>query len=170
MLDLSQFSSRYRVRRMFDADADVILDFCLQNKVYYRYCGKQPTRDLILQDLRITPPHTRSDTKYYVGFYDGDTLVAVLDLIEGYPNSGEAFIGFFMMNAQLQGQGLGSAIVQELLQSLKTESFSCVRLGIDKDNPQSTHFWSKNGFRVLREVPQDEGTVLLAERRLYTDI
>lgn len=166
MLDISRFSSRFRVRRMCDADVDVILAFCLHNEVYYRYCGKQPTRDLILHDLHITPPNTRSDAKYYVGFYDGETLVAIMDLIEGYPNFGEAFIGFFMMNIQLQGQGLGSAIVEELLQSLKAEGFACVRLGIDKGNPQSTHFWSKNGFRVLREVPQDKGTVLLAERRL----
>ena len=167
MLDISRFSSRFRVSRMPDADADAILAFCLQNTVYYRYCGKDPSRDLILQDLRITPPHTRSDAKYYVGFYEGDTLVALLDLIDGYPAPQDAFIGFFMMNARLQGRGLGSAIVQELLDRLKSVGFSCVRLGIDKGNPQSTHFWIKNGFRVIREVQQAEGSILLAERRLY---
>ena len=167
MLDITQFSSRFRVRRMTDADADVILDFCLQHTAYYHYCGKQPTRDLILQDLHITPPNTRSDAKYYVGFYNGDTLAALLDLIVGYPKPTCAFIGFFMMNARLQGHGIGSAIVQELLWYIHAEGFRRVRLGIDKGNPQSTHFWIKNGFRVIREVAQEAGTVLLAERMLY---
>ena len=101
-----------------------------------------------------------------MGLYDGDMLAALLDLIEGYPAPQDAFIGFFMMNAKRQGQGLGSAIVEELLQYLKAEGFSCVRLGIDKGNPQATHFWTKNGFRVIREVQQAEGSILLAERRL----
>ncbi len=166
MLDISQFSTRYRVRRMREADADAILDFCLQNTVYYRYCGKQPSRDLILQDLRITPQDNPRDHKYYVGYYDGDALVALLDLIDGYPEPTCAFLGFFMMDAGLQGRGLGSAIVQELFRYLKTEGFACVRLGIDKGNPQSSHFWEKNGFQVLREVEQDGGTLLLAEKRL----
>ena len=59
MLDIARFSSRFRVRRMTDADVDAILDFCLQHTVYYRWCGKQPTRDLVVQDLHITPPNTR---------------------------------------------------------------------------------------------------------------
>lgn len=39
-------------------------------------------------------------------------------------------------------------------------------LGMVKDNPQSTHFWRKNGFRVVRELPQDGGTIQVAERLL----
>ena len=165
-LDISQFSTRYRVRRMRDADADAILYFCLQNTLYYRYCGKQPARDLILQDLHVTPPGIPQDKKYYVGYYDGDVLVALLDLIDGYPEPAYAFLGFFMMDAGLQGLGLGSAIVQELFRYLKEQGFLSVRLGIDKGNPQSTHFWKKNGFQVLREVKQDGDMILLAEKRL----
>lgn len=43
---------------------------------------------------------------------------------------------------------------------------AAVRLGIDKENPQSNHFWRKNGFAVLREAAQERGIVLLTERRL----
>ena len=41
-----------------------------------------------------------------------------------------------------------------------------VLLGIDKENPQSNAFWSKNGFSVIREVEQEEGAILLAEKGL----
>ena len=166
MFDLSKLSTQYRVRYMKDSDADAILDFCLQNDQYYRYCGKQPSRELILQDLRITPPNTSADAKYYVGLYDGEILVAILDLIDGYPDSNTAFLGFFMMNRQLQGRQIGTSVIQELCLYLKETGLKRILLGIDKENPQSNAFWAKNGFSVIREVEQEEGTILVAEKSL----
>ena len=56
--------------------------------------------------------------------------------------------------------------VLRLCAELKNQGFGRVRLGIDKGNPQSTHFWRENGFQVIREVPQGDGIILLAERSL----
>ena len=166
MFDLSKLSTQYHVRSMKDSDADALLAFCLRNDQYYRYCGKQPSRELILHDLHTTPPNTSPDAKYYVGFYEGDTLVAIMDLIDGYPDSDTAFIGFFMMNRQLQGRQIGSSIIQQLCLYWKETGMKRVLLGIDKENPQSNAFWAKNGFSVIREVEQEEGAILVAEKCL----
>ena len=99
MFDLSKLSTQYRARYMNDSDADTLLNFCLQNDQYYRYCGKQPS--------------TNSDT---------------------------AFIGFFMMNRQLQGRQIGTSIIQELCLYLKETGLRLVLLGIDKENLQSNAF------------------------------
>ena len=93
-------------------------------------------------------------------------MTAILDLIDGYPDKETVFIGFFMVNRQLQGRRVGSGIILELVQFLMQRGFKRVMLGIDKGNPQSTHFWKKNGFVVIREVPQDGGTILVAEKDL----
>ena len=166
MLDITYFTSRYTVRRMTEADADMLLSFCMGNQQYYRYCTKQPTRERILNDLVITPPGIGLDAKYYVGFFDGTELIAILDLIEGYPDHSACFLGFFMMNAARQGRGEGSRIIDDLLLYLRAQGFAYVMLGIDKGNPQSTHFWKKNGFAVIREAEQDSGTILVAKRDL----
>ena len=92
--------------------------------------------------------------------------MAVLDLIDGYPKPEIAFLGFFMMNRAFQGRGLGSALIGELAAALWDTGKTAIRLGIDKGNPQSTHFWKKNGFAVIREVARPGGTVLLAEKVL----
>lgn len=42
-----------------------------------------------------------------------------------------AFIGFFMMNKSLQGRGVGTALVSEVLAYLTALGFAAVRLGID---------------------------------------
>ena len=166
MLDISKLSDRYSVRLMSDSDADDILNFCLQNTLFYQYCGKQPSKALILNDLHITPPGIEISSKYYVGFFDHSFLVAIMDLIDGYPGSDNCYIGFFMMNRQLQGKQIGYTIIQEVCRYLKETGFTTILLGIDKDNPQSTHFWKKNGFVVIKEVKQNEGVILVAEKTL----
>ena len=166
MIDITKLSNSYDVRIMHDSQADEILALCLQNTQYYQYCGKQPSRELVISDLHITPPGISSTAKYYVGFYDAEDLVAIMDLVEGYPTDDSAFIGFFMMNKDFSGKQIGSGIIQEVCMYLKEMGMTEVRLGIDKGNPQSTHFWKKNGFTVIKEVKQSEGTILVAWKPL----
>ena len=89
-----------------------------------------------------------------------------MDLIDGYPDAASAYIGFFMLKKELQGKQIGTGIIQEVCQYLKGIGITTVLLGIDKGNPQSNHFWKKNGFLVIKEVEQDGGTVLVAKKTL----
>lgn len=159
-------SKTYDVRRLNMDDADMIFGLCRKNTQYYGYCGKRLSMELIENDMKAAPPGIPMAQKYYVGFFDGDVLVAVMDLIDGYPDDRCAFIGFFMMNRDIQGNGIGSGIVAETLDYLRRLGILRCRLGIDKGNPQSGGFWRKNGFRVIAESAMGEGTVLVAEKQL----
>ena len=165
-IQIEKLSDAYTIRRLTDADVPMLYAWMLRNDQYFKYCGGSTTPERVRQDLTLCPPGTTPARKHYVGFFDADTLVAVMDLIDGYPDADTAFIGFFMMNKDLQGQGTGTMIVREVLAALRVLGYTAVRLGIDKENPQSNHFWRKNGFTVLREAAQERGIVLLAERRL----
>ena len=165
-IQIEKLSNAYTIRRLTDADVPMLYAWMLRNDQYFRYCGGSTTPERVRQDLTLCPPGTTPAQKHYVGFFDAGTLVAVMDLIDGYPDADTAFIGFFMMNRELQGQGTGTAIVRDVLAALRALGYTAVRLGIDKENPQSNHFWRKNGFAVLREAAQERGIVLLAERRL----
>jgi len=161
-----QLSSTYDIRKLTMEDVDRIYAFCAGNTQYYEYCGKDISVELIENDLTVVPPGIPMGQKYYVGFFDKSKLVAIMDLVDGYPDQDTAYIGFFMMNHELQGVGIGSKIVSEVLQYLHEIDFKHCRLGIDKHNPQSNHFWKKNGFEIIREVTLETGTVLVAERQL----
>ena len=166
MIDISKLSSTCDVRMMRDEDADEILELCLGNEVYYLYCEAKADREQILSDLHVTPPDIGREDKHYVGFYREGELIAVMDLIDGYPEKGIAFIGFFMMKKSCQGQGIGTRIIEEVCAYLKMIGKKAVRLGIDKGNPQSFHFWKKNGFLVTREVEREGWIILYAEKKL----
>ncbi|MBQ3575020.1 MAG: GNAT family N-acetyltransferase [Clostridia bacterium] len=165
-IDIRKFSDSYAVRRLDAADVDMILSFCRENTQYYEYCGRETDAEQIKNDMCIAPPGIPAEQKYYIGFFDGSMLAAVMDIIDGYPDPETAFIGFFMMKKGLQGRGIGSGIVSGVFAYLKTFGFERCRLGIDQDNPQSNRFWRKNGFCVLREIETENGIILLAEKRL----
>jgi len=166
MIDIIKLSKNYDVRKMEESDVDSILNLCYGNTLFYKYCEASPTKEQILNDLHITPPNTVLSDKYYVGFYESNTLVAIMDLIDGYPNKENAFIGFFMMNIAYQGKQLGTAIINEVSEYLKLIGKKSIQLAIDKSNPQSNHFWKKNNFIVIKEVDRNGWTVLLAEKTL----
>ena len=166
IIEIKDLSKVYDVRKLNSDDIQMIYTFCKRNTQYYKYCGKELTIDLIEQDLELTPPDIPIEQKYYVGFFDNDNLIAVMDLVDGYPNSDYVYIGFFMMDCDLQGNGIGSIIISESLEYLHELGFQKSQLGIDKDNPQSNHFWRKNGFEIIREVELEVGIILVAEKQL----
>lgn len=165
-IELRMFSKIYNVRKLNIDDVEMIYNLCKSNTQYYEYCGKELSIELIERDLEITPPGIPKEQKYYIGFFEDSKLIAIIDLIDGYPDSNCVYIGFFMMNSELQGAGIGSKIISEVLNYAKNQGFKKCQLGIDKDNPQSNHFWRKNGFEVIREVEIEEGIILVAEKQL----
>ena len=100
---------------MYDQKKDYI-----SNAQFYRYCEAKPTIEQVLDDLHITPQNISMADKYYVGFYEDKTLVAVMDLIDGYPYADIAYIGFFMMNPTYQGNQTGTAIISEVIDYLRS--------------------------------------------------
>ena len=101
MIDINMLSDRFSVRRLNDSNADDILDFCRKNTLYYQYCDAEASKEQVLNDMHITPPGVDMSDKYYVGFFNNEEMVAVLDLIDGYPEPDIGYIGFFMMNKDL---------------------------------------------------------------------
>ena len=124
------FSQKYVVRPLTAGDVDKILALCAENEQFYRYHPPLATRESVLEDLSALPPGKNAADKHYLGFFDGETLVAVLDLIERYPKNDTAYIGFFMTKKERQGYGLGSTFIGELMDELRRERFRKVRLAI----------------------------------------
>ena len=155
------FSKKYDVRKLQKNDIDQIYDLCSKNHLYYQYCPPYVTRKSIELDMSALPDNVDFKDKYYVGYFKNGKLIAILDLIDGYPKKDIVFIGFFMVDSTIQKSGIGSAIVNELIDYLTTLEYKEVRLGWINGNPQAEHFWIKNGF-----CPIKKDRVVLAKRRI----
>ena len=51
-----------------------------------------------------------------------------MDLLNGYPQESIAYIGFFMTDRLIQKKGIGTAIVAEVCEYLKSSGFYSVQL------------------------------------------
>lgn len=165
-LDPAAFSSRCAVRYLTGAELPALERLCRSNPLYYRCIGEEPDAEALREMLSLLPPGKDPDSKYFVGFYKNERLLAVLDLIDGYPDGQTAYIGFFMVDAARSGRGLGTALIGELCEYLRAAGFSRVRLAYGVNNPQAARFWTKNAFVPLRRVEHSFGQMIAAERDL----
>ena len=166
MIEISKLSSIYDVRSLTEENTDEILEVLKDNPQFYEYSDAEPTKQQILSDMYLLPTGTDMKDKYYVGFYRGRELMAIMDIIDGYPKEEVAYIGFFMMGGKFQGRQIGSTVIREVCAYLKQIGKTTIRLVIDKANPQSTHFWNKNGFVVFREVERNGHILMEADKAL----
>ena len=167
-MNIQFLSNRYTIRDLLPQDAKMVCEVLKANTLFYKYHPPMVTVESILEDMEALPPNKGYEDKHYIGFFCEDALVAVMDLIEAYPRPGTALLGFFAMNSNLQGQGIGTAIISDSVAYLAQVGFKKVRLGIDKGNPQSKAFWLKNGFVFTGEEYESDGsTILVMERKLY---
>lgn len=166
-IQLEKISNKYNVRRLDGSDVNTVLELCSKNTLYYQYCPPLITKEGVIQDMEVLPPGKTKSDKYYLGYFENDVLIAVLDLITGYPNESTAYIGLFMLDIKVQGQGIGTKIIEELCEYLKNTGFQRVELAWVKGNLQSEKFWIKNNFNDIGERSSNAAEhVIAAEREL----
>ena len=76
----------YKARKLTEADIPGILNLYSENTEYFKHCPPNPNSKTVKEDLAALPPAKEAADKYFIGIFDGDSLIAVLDLIDRYPN------------------------------------------------------------------------------------
>lgn len=166
-IEVGNFSKIYHLKRIEKEDIPAVLQLCESNPLYYAHMKMSPTLENLEAVIHELPPNKTIEDKYFVGYYKENELVAILDLILGYPDMSTAFIGWFMMNEKWQGNGIGSSIMKELETEVRHHHFKKIRLGYIKANTQSAAFWKKNGFVPTgNEKTEAQYTVVILEKSL----
>ena len=166
-MNISLLSNKYNVKRIETPDIEIVYELCCNNSLYYQYCPPFVSTQSIKDDMSALPPNKTLKDKYYVGYYEENKLIAVMDLIMGYPEESVAFIGFFMTDIYVQNKGIGSSIIEELCAALSQFGVSSIRLGWVRGNPQAEYFWHKNGFTETGATYEtDNYTLVIAQRSL----
>ncbi len=166
-MDINEFSTKYMVKTLNDSDIDNILELYLSNPKYYTYCPTPASKESVIEDMTGIPPNKTMADKFYVGYFENDRLVAVLDLLLGYPEDNVIFLGFFMLHKDFQGKGIGVEIIQEVIHYIKELGFTKIRLAIIKGNVPAEKFWLRNNFELTNtERDMEDYTAVFMEHYL----
>ena len=157
-LDIESLSTQYRVKRIKEEDITAVYRLAKSNSKYYEYLHTVPTRESLTEVISALPDGTSPGDKYFVGFYNADdVLVAVMDLITGYPESDDAFIGWLMVDGEMQGRGIGSGIFADVRAAMKAAGYDYMALAVVKENEEALKFWKEQGFKVKEESVSTDG-------------
>ena len=145
--DIQMLGTGYDVRSITEADISDVYSLCRSNRKYYEAIGGVPTVESLTEVISRAPENDGDTQKYLVGFYDQEKLIALMDLITGYPEGDDAFIGWFMVDGHLQRQGIGSQIFADVRCAMKGQGFDHLTLRCEKENREAIAFWKAQGFR-----------------------
>lgn len=164
-LPIGILSGEYAVRELTKADVPEMLRVAQSNPLFYQYMRPDPTAENLAADLTALPPRRTLADKHFFGWFDGDELVAMMDLIACHPDVHKAFIGWFIVDGKRQGCGLGRRFIADVLAMLKGEGVQEVRLGRIDGNPQSERFWLACGFKDngLRYDTEEYQVIVMAK-------
>ncbi len=148
-LDIRTLGTDYDVRRLTEADITDVYMLAKSNRRFYRALGVRPSRSRLTEIISDVPDGANETDKHFVGFYDErGFLVAVLDLICGYPERDDAFIGWFMVDADQQGRGIGSQIFADVRASMQAQGYDRLEVACPKASEGGMKFWAGQGFAL----------------------
>lgn len=170
--DLIELLPKYKIKKITKDDYNDIYNLELSNIDFYMCTqGHAITYEEAIQDTIELPPNTLAEQKYYIGFYDNDKLIAVMDYIEHYPSNGIVWIGFFMIDNSVKRKKLGTKIITEFIKSLKKNDISKLQLGCFETNVVGLGFWHSFNMHELRRVTSKrddsiENVIIVLEKDL----
>lgn len=141
----------YEVRRVAESEYNEVYKLQLTNPDYFSCMqDHEVALEECIEGTESLPPDTDRGQKYYLGFYNESRLVAILDLIIGYPDSHTAWIGLLMVSGSLRGRGIGRRVCSALSDSLKKSGYKLIQLAVIESNDKALEFWTAMGFEEVR--------------------
>lgn len=92
------------------------------------------------------PPNKEYDEKHCIGVFDGEILIAAIDLVENYPKDKEWIIGLLVIHPDFRGIGLGRKIEEVLAAIVVENRGKFLRLGVQVQNEEGLKFWKRLGY------------------------
>jgi ribosomal protein S18 acetylase RimI-like enzyme len=148
---LSQFPSLLPLglaaKKLARSDESAITTFCQQCGAFFSLvAGEARAADTALQLLEARPRSVDVTRKHVIGFERGGALIAIVDLLEDYPDEANWYVGLLLLSPDERGRGLGTAIWTAIETWIRGEGGSHARLIVQEQNPDAARFWRTVGF------------------------
>jgi len=100
----------------------------------------------------ILPDGCAAEDKHMYLVETAEEPVGFTDVIRGYPDSGTAYIGLFIIRESHHGQGIGQIAFRLLEDEISHwNGIECLQLSVVGTNQPAADFWSKMGFAPTGE-------------------
>ena len=143
------------VERLSSVDQVAVADLCHRSTEFFELVEGYPaSEETAAELLEAVPPGVEPARKHVLGFRRETALIGAVDLIDGYPGTGEWYVGLLLIEPSERGRGLGDAIWSELEGWIRSRGAHAVRLVVQEKNGGALRFWQSHGFVIDGESQQ----------------
>jgi ribosomal protein S18 acetylase RimI-like enzyme len=134
---------------------------------YYALIGEaQPNEQSTESAMEALPPGRRPADKQFLGVFQQANMIALVDLVEGYPDDETLYIGLLVIGQENRHKGYGTAILYEIQQMAQSKNLHFLELAVHDTNHIGRAFWEKNGFMPQRSAEVNGKAVTVMRKNL----
>jgi ribosomal protein S18 acetylase RimI-like enzyme len=157
----------YRVRRATTDDVPAIQALFELDPAYFELVDQAPLRPIeAVETLADRPPVVPPEHKHDLLVEAPDApaaptpLVALLSMVESYPDERTWFLGLIFVAPSARGTGLGTRAIEALCAHIRGRGGAALRLGVVPGNTGAYRLYERLGFTfvVRRTRPNWNGT------------
>ena len=141
--------------RLGAAHEATVTEFCRQCSEFFTLVrGEASAAETARLLLESRPPSVDLARKHVIGFERSGEIVAVVDLLEGFPGDAEWYVGLLLLAPGERARGFGTAVWNTTEAWIRAAGGRQLRLIVQEQNPAAAHFWRSVGFTANGEVEQ----------------
>ena len=130
-----------------------VLNIYETNEEYFKISmNGKPSIESIIEDKNDIPPGSNLQDKNYKLISINGQDIGIIDYIMSYPDEDSVYIGLFMIHGDFHRQGYGRAFIEEFIANMREKGYCRLRLGVLKQNKNGFEFWTRMGFKVVKEM------------------
>ena len=135
-------------------------EFCRRCTEFFELVEGQPGGpETAAEILGPLPERVASGTKLVFGIERAGDLVALVELLRGFPGPTDWYVGLLVLLPELRRTGLGTQVWLAVRAWIQAQGCTVVRLVVQKQNTPARIFWASHGFEVEEEVVGKVGIV-----------
>ena len=135
------------VQRLRAEHADDLERFCRRCEAFFELVTGERDAAVTATSLWTScPPGVALEHKFLFGILRGTDLVAVVDLLEGFPSESEWYVGLLLLLPEERNRQTGRAIWHAMEDWLRSRGGRSARLLVQDQNARAAHFWRSLGF------------------------
>jgi ribosomal protein S18 acetylase RimI-like enzyme len=142
-----------KCRPLTHQDIPEIVAFEETARDYYALIGEaQPNEQSTKNAMETLPPGRCPADKHFLGVFQQENMIALVDLVEGYPDGETLYIGLLVISQENRHKGYGTVILHEIQQMAQNKNLHFLELAVHDANDIGRAFWDKTGFKPQRSA------------------
>ena len=112
--------------------------------------GKETTQEEAVKNIDAIPPDFDIKQKLMISLWLDGKAVGVLDLLIGFPEKENIWIGLLLVHGNEHDKKIGNRVSAAIIESARVLEYKSVQLGVIDTNERGLAFWSGLGFEKIR--------------------